>query len=56
MAGLTVTFPAQQRPPADPAVVARGKGLYESTAAPATGRISAAAIMGGPNLLRSALR
>ena len=25
------TFPAQQRPPGDPAVVARGKAIYETT-------------------------
>ena len=37
-------FPAQQRAPGDPARIARGNGLYGSTAAPATAPICAAAI------------
>jgi cytochrome c oxidase cbb3-type subunit III len=45
------TFPAQQRPPGDPAVVARGKALYEMNCQ----SCHAADLRGasGPNLLRS---
>jgi cytochrome c oxidase cbb3-type subunit 3 len=45
------TFPAQQRPPGDPAVVARGKALYEMHCQ----SCHAADLRGatGPNLLRS---
>lgn len=46
------TFPAQQRPPADPAVAARGKSLYEMNCQ----SCHAADLRGaatGPNLLRS---
>src|SRR5688572_13334337 len=46
------TFPAQQRPPADPAVAARGKTIYEGYCQ----MCHAADLRGaaGPNLLRSA--
>jgi cytochrome c oxidase cbb3-type subunit 3 len=47
------TFPAQQRPPGDPAVVARGKTLYEATCAFCHGRDLRGGENGGPNLLRS---
>jgi len=45
------TFPAQQRPPGDPAVVARGKALYEMNCQ----SCHAADLRGatGPNLLRA---
>jgi cytochrome c oxidase cbb3-type subunit 3 len=47
------TFPAQQRPPGDPAVIARGKTLYEATCAFCHGRDLRGGENGGPNLLRS---
>ncbi len=46
-------FPQQQRPPGDPAVVARGKGLYESICAACHGIDLRGGQQGGPNLLRS---
>jgi cytochrome c oxidase cbb3-type subunit 3 len=45
------TFPAQQRPPGDPAVVARGKTLYEMSCQACHGADLRGAT--GPNLLRS---
>lgn len=45
------TFPAQQRPPGDPAVVARGKTLYEMNCQVCHGADLRGAT--GPNLLRS---
>jgi cytochrome c oxidase cbb3-type subunit 3 len=47
------TFPAQQRPPGDPAVIARGKGLYEVTCALCHGADLRGGQLGGVNLLRS---
>src|SRR5688572_28447130 len=47
------TFPAQQRRPGDPVVVARGKTLYEATCAFSHGRDLRGGENGGPNLLRS---
>src|SRR5687767_5910093 len=47
------TFPAQQRPPGDPAVIARGKTLYDATCAFCHGRDMRGGENGGPNLLRS---
>ena len=47
------TFPAQQRPPGDPAVIARGKTLYDATCAFCHGRDLRGGDMNGPNLLRS---
>src|ERR671911_1688620 len=47
------SFPAQQRPPGDPAVVARGKTLYEATCAFCHGKDLRGGEMNGPNLLRS---
>ena len=47
------TFPAQQRPPGDPAVIARGKTLYEATCAFCHGKDLRGGDMNGPNLLRS---
>ncbi|MGH9160774.1 MAG: c-type cytochrome [Vicinamibacteraceae bacterium] len=48
-------FPAQQRPPADPAVVARGKALYASSCAACHGADGRGGQLGGVNLLRSQL-
>src|SRR5215211_2484088 len=48
-------FPAQQRPPGDPAVVARGKALFSATCAPCHGADLRGGQLGGPNLLRSQL-
>ena len=45
------TFPAQQRPPGDPAIVARGKTLYEMNCQTCHGADLRGAT--GPNLLRS---
>ena len=47
------TFPAQQRPPGDPAVIARGKTLYDATCAFCHGRDLRGGENNGPNLLRS---
>jgi cytochrome c oxidase cbb3-type subunit 3 len=49
--GRLATFPAQQRPPGDPAVVARGKTLYEMNCQVCHGADLRGAT--GPNLLRS---
>jgi cytochrome c oxidase cbb3-type subunit III len=47
------TFPAQQRPPGDPEVIARGKGLYTINCSACHGSDLRGGGMGGPNLLRS---
>jgi cytochrome c oxidase cbb3-type subunit 3 len=47
------TFPQQQRQLAEAAVLARGKGLYESTCAACHGIDLRGGQQGGPNLLRS---
>ena len=47
------SFPAQQRPPGDPAVIARGKTLYDATCAFCHGADLRGGQMNGPNLLRS---
>lgn len=47
------SFPAQQRPPGDPAVIARGKTLFEATCAFCHGKDLRGGENGGPNLLRS---
>jgi cytochrome c oxidase cbb3-type subunit 3 len=49
------TFPAQQRPPADAAVIERGKALYGLTCRACHGVDLRGGDMGGPNLLRSQL-
>ena len=49
------SFPAQQRPPADPAVVARGKMLYEVACTACHGIDLRGGQLNGPNLLRSQL-
>jgi cytochrome c oxidase cbb3-type subunit 3 len=46
-------FPAQQRPPGDPAVIERGKGLYVINCSACHGQDLRGGGMGGPNLLRS---
>jgi cytochrome c oxidase cbb3-type subunit 3 len=48
-------FPAHQRPPADPAVVERGRGLYVANCGPCHGVDARGGQLGGPNLLRSQL-
>ena len=47
------TFPAQQRPPGDPTVVARGKSLYAVNCQACHGVDLRGGDLGGPNLLRS---
>jgi cytochrome c oxidase cbb3-type subunit 3 len=47
------TFPAQQRPPGDAAVIERGKGLYGLTCRGCHGVDLRGGDLGGPNLLRS---
>jgi len=49
------TFPAQQRPPGDPAVIARGKGLYGVNCVFCHGPDLRGGQLNGPNLLRSQL-
>lgn len=49
------TFPAQQRPPGDPVLIARGKGLYDVNCRLCHGADLRGGDMGGVNLLRSAL-
>jgi cytochrome c oxidase cbb3-type subunit 3 len=51
--GRGPNFPQQQRKLADPAVIARGKGLYESVCAACHGIDLRGGQQGGPNLLRS---
>ena len=53
--GRGATFPAQQRTLADPAVVARGKTLYEINCRACHGPDLRGGDIGGPNLLRSQL-
>jgi cytochrome c oxidase cbb3-type subunit 3 len=48
-------FPAQQRPPGDPAVVTRGKALFSVTCALCHGADLRGGQLNGPNLLRSQL-
>lgn len=47
------TFPAQQRPPGDPALIARGKAQYDVNCRACHGADLRGGDMGGPNLLRS---
>ena len=51
----TATFPAQQRPLADPAVIERGGGLYGLHCRACHGADLRGGDLGGPNLLRSQL-
>jgi cytochrome c oxidase cbb3-type subunit 3 len=47
------TFPAQQRPPGDPALIERGRGIYSATCTACHGGDLRGGQLGGPNLLRS---
>jgi cytochrome c oxidase cbb3-type subunit 3 len=47
------TFPAQQRPPGDPALIAKGKAIYEISCRACHGPDLRGGDIGGPNLLRS---
>ena len=49
------SFPAQQRPPADPAVIARGKMIFDVACASCHGGDLRGGQLNGPNLLRSQL-
>lgn len=53
--GRAATFPAQQRPPGDPEVIARGKTLFGINCAGCHGPDARGGDAGGPNLLRSQL-
>jgi len=46
-------FPAQQRPPGDPVLIERGKGLFTVNCSACHGADLRGGGMGGPNLLRS---
>ncbi len=52
--GEMATFPAQQRPPGDPAVIAKGKQLFTTNCVSCHGADLRGGVTGGPNLLRSA--
>ncbi|MCC6202804.1 MAG: c-type cytochrome [Gammaproteobacteria bacterium] len=54
-AALPATFPAQQRPPGNPSLIARGEALYGIHCRACHGGDLRGGDMGGPNLLRSAL-
>jgi cytochrome c oxidase cbb3-type subunit 3 len=47
------TFPAQQRPPGDPALIERGRGVYSASCSACHGGDLRGGQLGGPNLLRS---
>ena len=47
------TFPAQQRPPGDPELIARGKPLFVANCSACHGVDLRGGVTGGPNLLRS---
>jgi len=53
--GRPPVFPAQQRPPGDPALIERGKTLYSVTCSACHGVDLRGGQLGGPNLLRSQL-
>ena len=53
--GGQATFPAQQRPPGDPALIQRGQSLYGATCRLCHGPDLRGGDMGGVNLLRSQL-
>lgn len=54
-ARLQATFPAQQRPPEDPAQVTQGQGIYDINCRGCHGQDLRGGDLGGPNLLRSDL-
>ncbi len=47
------TFPAQQRPPGDPAIIERGRAIYTVSCSACHGADLRGGQLGGPNLLRS---
>src|SRR3954469_616277 len=49
------TFPAMQRPPADPEIVARGKAVFGVSCVACHGADARGGQLNGPNLLRSQL-
>ena len=49
------TFPAQQRPPGDPELIARGKPIFLTNCSSCHGVDLRGGVTGGPNLLRSAV-
>lgn len=51
----TATFPAQQRPPGNPALIARGRNIYDISCRSCHGADLRGGDLGGPNLLRSQL-
>jgi cytochrome c oxidase cbb3-type subunit III len=51
--GEPAVFPAQQRPPGDPALIERGKALFSTNCSACHGADLRGGGMGGPNLLRS---
>jgi cytochrome c oxidase cbb3-type subunit 3 len=53
--GGVSSFPAQQRDPADPAVVARGRAIYDTECRTCHGPDLRGGERGGPNILRSQL-
>jgi cytochrome c oxidase cbb3-type subunit 3 len=53
--GRAAVFPAQQRPPGDPALIERGKTIYAVTCSACHGVDLRGGQLGGPNLLRSQL-
>jgi cytochrome c oxidase cbb3-type subunit 3 len=53
--GQMATFPAQQRPPGDPELVAKGKQLFTTNCVSCHGADLRGGVTGGPNLLRSAV-
>lgn len=53
--GRPAVFPAQQRPPGDPALIERGRALYSVTCSACHGVDLRGGQLGGPNLLRSQL-
>jgi cytochrome c oxidase cbb3-type subunit III len=53
--GQIATFPAQQRPPGDPELIAKGKQLFTATCVACHGADLRGGVTGGPNLLRSAV-
>lgn len=54
-ARLQATFPAQQRPPADPALVQQGADIYGVNCRSCHGQDLRGGDLGGPNLLRSTI-
>lgn len=53
--GGHAVFPAQQRPPGDPELIARGKPLFATNCSSCHGVDLRGGVTGGPNLLRSAV-